>query len=196
MSTTPIGCSIVATQCWWCKDWISRGTPFLQSTQPRWITPILRLVTKIGSDRDIPHDINRYIQTFLVDTESPTFTIDKWIFCMDCSQHEVYITKSGRCSYKTNNNILPTISGSGFAGCDHYDNSFDGNDKLSRAEQQSLVWSQQAPDLKGFIVSDKELTSQHAIMDTVCDDESEFSNYETSEDESDEPCWLYSDEED
>ena len=55
-----------------------------------------------------------------------------------------------------------------------------------------LLWSR--GNLKGFIVSDEEQISQHAIIDPLeySEEEFEFSD-ETSEDEA---CWTASDDED
>jgi len=109
--------------------------------------------------------------------------------CLDCCGKQQYVTRSGRISIKPYNKIINTIPGSGSSGCDQYDRSFDGD--IKDGEHVPLP----SGDLKGFIVSDKELTSQHAIMDTFDEDEeSEFSDYETSDE--DEPCWVQSDDED
>lgn len=117
----------------------------------------------------------------------------KETICLNCCGKQQYVTRSGRKSTKPYNKNINTIAGSGFSGCDQYDRSFDGDIK----DRDNVHVP--SGDLKDFIVSDEELTSQYAIMDTFSEEEeSEFSDYETSDGEDDEyiPCWDHSGDED
>ena len=210
--------------CDWCDRLIWRGHK-MNLFAPHEFTGFIRdLLTRISIRKRIPIGVSILISKFLFkptrlycmdnDIASQPFRLvwnwgggdqstsshhevrGKEAICLNCYHQQTYTTRSGRASKKPINQIIRTVPGSGIVGCDQYDRSFDGT-----IDGPINVPTRRVPletgDLKDFIVSDEELTSQHAIIDTFeySEEEFEFSDYETSEEEDDGPCWLDSDEE-
>ena len=62
------------------------------------------------------------------------------------------------------------VKGSGAGGCDQYDGNFDGNDRYEAAGGSDRFRTKYQPrretaEDRAFIVSDEELTSQHALLE-------------------------------
>ena len=215
------------TNCDWCSKRVRRGHQ-INMFAPKQFTSFLRdLLTIIAARKRIPIGVSILISTFLfrspqqyyIDNNeaSQPFRLAwptrlgvqdellgpfenrggesialKEAICLDCCFPQQYVTRAGRVSTKPYNKIINTVPGSGFSGCDHYDHSFDGD--LKEIYQDPLSTA----NLKDFILSDKELTSQHAVMECMqkSDDEEELSDYETEESDYDGPCWSDSEDED
>ena len=189
--------SIYNTSCCWCNKEISRGG-WVNKFQPQEFSGYIRqLVSRISCKKYIPIGVSILISSYLFTTDNYK-KIKYEEVCIDCCGNTKYITRSGRVSVKPYNGPVKTIAGSGFSGCDQYDRDFNGYGETKYNVHPN------SPDLKGFIVSDNELTSQHAVMDHFLPNGSDYeeeeeiiSDWETSDDEDpNQPCWLYSDEED
>jgi len=185
------------TICVWCNKIMKNGTTMIICSKKNFNDYILKPVSRVLYKYNIPIGVSLLLREFLI---LPKNIIDGY-YCSNCTT-SVYVTKSGRTSKTPGNDIIRTVSGSGFSGCDHYDFSYDGFDK-----EIFDINHRKGSDLKNFIITDEELTSQAAIMDNFEENESELSDYVSdcdscdscdSYDSSDSNyrCWLYSDDED
>jgi hypothetical protein len=108
------------------------------------------------------------------------------IYHSECAIMNESKTKSGRtvrAPVRLNNEKF--VSGSGFAGCDHYDWGFNGDPSTLEANQ---TYSKDGPNLSGFVVTDDEPIEQMEIL------ESEEDEWDSEEDTDEEDEWN-SDEE-
>lgn len=94
---------------------------------------------------------------------------DRFWIHKDCAQ-AAQETRSGRQSRKPQRFDERTfVKGSGAGGCDQYDGNFDGLDRYSSAGGHDCFRRKYQPRRetaadRAFLVSDEELTSQHALM--------------------------------
>jgi hypothetical protein len=110
------------------------------------------------------------------------------IYHSECAKINESKTKSGRkvrAPVRLSNEKF--VSGSGFAGCDHYDFSFDGN--LPTYEDRQ-TYSKNGQNLGGFVVTDDEPIEQLEIL------ESEEDEWDSSEDTEEDEEEFYDDEDD
>ena len=182
------------TMCAWCNKIMKSGATIIICDKKKFNGYILKPVSRVLYKYNIPIGVSLLLREFLILPKN----INDGYYCTNCTT-SVYVTKYGRTSKAPRNDIISTVSGSGFSGCDHYDFSYDGLDK-----EIFDINYRKGSDLKNFIITDEELTSQTAIMDNFEEKESELSDYESDCDSCDSydssdfnyRCWLHSDDED
>jgi hypothetical protein len=157
------------SSCASCRDCINVGDRVTT------VTSSSAVALAIGH---LPGDIEGLIGESVV--QEPTIHHPK---CAQMSQTQK--TRSGRISQ------IPVrlgderfISGSGFAGCDHYDWSFDGN--VSTYET-SRTFSKTGDNLNDFVVEDGEMLAEP--IELPSDEEEWESEDDTDEEDDDDKDW-------
>ena len=115
--------AFATTQCQWCSTVIARGMTKIPTSRKEFNKPYRCLLTLVSIAKKLPIGISCHIATFIFGTPT-TDSVDS--YCLSCSNHNIYITRSGRVSKCPRSGDIDTIPGSGISGCDQYDRSFDG----------------------------------------------------------------------